>query len=97
MRSSLSQLHTLVFPQAVVEELLIKLYTLWDPLDVNPLPYHEVCPVCPGQLMMTTPRDLHYHLNTASHKMEESLVLDTPDTVATSSEAGASSAATSRG
>ena len=79
------------FPQAVVQQL-IKLYTLWDALDVNPLPYHEVCPVCPGQLMMTTPRDLHYHLNTASHKVEESLVLDTPDTVATSSEAGASSA-----
>ena len=51
-----------------------------DPMDVNPLPYHEVCPVCPGQLMMTTPRDLHYHLNTAAHKMEESLVLDTLDT-----------------
>ena len=26
--------------------------------------------------MLTTPRDLHYHLNTASHKVEESLVLD---------------------
>ena len=59
---------------------MIKLYSLKDPMDVNPLPYHEVCPVCPGQLMMTTPRDLHYHLNTAAHKMEESLFLETLDT-----------------
>ena len=61
-------------------EQLNELYRLMDPMDVNPLASHEVCPVCPGQLMMTTPRDLHYHLNTAAHKMEESLVLDTPDT-----------------
>jgi len=81
--------------EAVVEQL-IKLYSLWDPLDVSPLPSHEVCPVCPGQLMLTTPRDLHYHLHTAAHKLEESLVIDTPDTAATSSVAGASSSISRR-
>ena len=79
------------FPSQAVVQQLIKLYSLWDPMDVNPLPYHEVCPVCPGQLMMTTPRDLHVHLNSPGHKMEESLVVDTADTLATSSVAGASS------
>ena len=47
-------------------EHLYELYPLMNPMDVNPLPHHEVCPVCPGQLMMTTPRDLTYHLNTAA-------------------------------
>ena len=50
-----------------------------DPLNDNPLPHDEVCPVCPGQVMMTTPRDLHYHLNTDGHKLRESIVLDIPD------------------
>ena len=52
----------------VILERLIKLYTMMDEMDVNPLPYHEVCPVCPGQLMMTTPRDLHHHLNSEQHR-----------------------------
>ena len=52
----------------VILERLIKLYTKMDEMDVNPLPYHEVCPVCPGQLMMTTPRDLHHHLNSEQHR-----------------------------
>jgi len=69
----------------VILEKLIKLYTKMDEFEVNPLPYHEVCPVCPGQLMMTTPRDLHHHLNSEQHKYEESLIVDTPDTVASSS------------
>jgi len=69
----------------VILERLIKLYTKMDEMDVNPLPYHEVCPVCPGQLMMTTPRDLHHHLNSEQHRYEESLIVDEPDTVASSS------------
>ena len=69
-------------------EKLIKLYSMMDELNVNPLPYHEVCPVCPGQLTLTTPRDLFHHFNSEQHKLEETLVTDTPDTVASSSCAG---------
>merc|ERR1719158_843389 len=71
-------------------EKLIKLYSMMDELSVAPLAYHEVCPVCPGQLSLTTPRDLFHHFNSEQHKLEETLVTDTPDTVASSSCAGSS-------
>ena len=69
-------------------EKLIKLYSMMDELSTSPLAYHEVCPVCPGQLSLTTPRDLFHHFNSDQHKAEETLVTDTPDTLASSSCAG---------
>ena len=66
-------------------EKLIELYQKMDVIDTNPLAYHEVCPVCPGQLMMTTPRDIHQHLHSDQHKYEENIIVDSSDTVASSS------------
>ena len=59
-----------------------------DQMDVSQLPYHEICPVCPGQIMLTTPRDLYHHLNTDRHKVEESIVVEGQETIASSSCAG---------
>ena len=55
------------------------MYSLWYPLDDTFLPHDEVCPVCPGEVIMSNPSDLHYHLNNDSHKLRESIVLDIPD------------------
>ena len=56
-------------------EQLVRLHALADPVDVNPLVQREVCPACPGQLVLTTPRDLHHHLHSAHHAAEENLLL----------------------
>jgi len=71
-----------------VLEKLIKMYSLMDQMDMGQLPYHEICPVCPGQIMLTTPRDLYHHLNSDKHKEEESVVVGEPETIASSSYAG---------
>ena len=34
-------------------EQLVRLHALADPVDVNPLVQREVCPACPGQLVLT--------------------------------------------
>ena len=65
-------------------EQLVRLHALADPVDVSPLVQREVCPACPGQLVLTTPRDLHHHLHSAHHAAEETLLLG-PSHVSSSS------------
>ena len=73
--------------EKVVMEKLITLYSKADNMSLSPLSNTEMCPVCPGQLKMTTPRDIYYHFNSDQHKqMEGELVLATEK--GTSSYAG---------
>jgi len=70
-----------------VLEKLITLYSKADQMNLSPLSNTEVCPVCPGQLKMTTSRDIFHHFNSDKHKqMEGELVLATEK--GTSSYAG---------
>merc|ERR1719317_1886543 len=55
-----------------VMEKLISLYSKADHMSLSPLPNTEVCPACPGQLKLTTPRDIYYHFNSDQHKQMES-------------------------
>jgi len=55
----------------MVLEKLITLYSKADHMSLSPLPNTEVCPACPGQLKMTTPRDIYHHFNSDKHKQME--------------------------
>ena len=33
--------------------------------------YHEVCPICPGQQMLNTRRQVYLHLNSRDHKAKQ--------------------------
>ena len=35
------------------------------------LSYHEVCPICPGQQMLNTRRQVYLHLNSRDHKARQ--------------------------
>ena len=35
------------------------------------LPYHEICPICPGQLMLNTRRQVYLHLKSTVHQDRE--------------------------
>ena len=52
------------------------------------LSYHEICPLCPGQLMMNTRRQLHLHLYSKEHQEREEEargIQDDCSTISTSS------------
>ena len=33
--------------------------------------YHEICPICPGQQMLNTRRQVYLHLNSRDHKARQ--------------------------
>jgi len=68
----------------VVMEKLITLYSRASETSLALLPSTEVCPACPGQLQMSTPRDIWHHFNSEDHKLLESQLVQ-------ASEVGASS------
>eukprot|EP00092_Neocalanus_flemingeri_P009551 GFUD01010280.1.p1 GENE.GFUD01010280.1~~GFUD01010280.1.p1 ORF type:complete len:1519 (+),score=509.70 GFUD01010280.1:91-4647(+) len=68
----------------VVMEKLVTLYSRANETSLTPLASSEVCPACPGQLMMSTPRDIWHHFHSKQHKVEE-------DKLVQASEKGASS------
>ena len=47
------------------------LYRQADLMSQAALSYHEICPLCPGQLMMNTRRQLHLHLHSRDHHEKE--------------------------
>ena len=59
----------------LVMEKLITLYSRADQLSLSPLPNTEICPACPGQLKMTTPRDIWHHFRSEQHKHVESVLI----------------------
>ena len=70
----------------VVMEKLITLYAKSNESSLALLPSTEVCPACPGQLQMATPRDIWHHFNSEQHKKVESELVQ-----ASASERGAAS------
>ena len=49
------------------------------------LPYYEVCPICPGQLMLNTRRQVHLHLQSTVHQAREKEVKGLQDDLSTAS------------
>ena len=56
-----------------------------DMLSQVALPYHEVCPICPGQLMLNTRRQVHLHLQSTVHQAREKEVKGLQDDMSTAS------------
>ena len=72
----------------VVMEKLITLYAKSNESSLALLPSTEVCPACPGQLQMATPRDIWHHFNSEQHKKVESELVQASERGAASSYAG---------
>ena len=53
---------------------VISLHRLADLYSQAALSYHEVCPICPGQLMLNTRRQVHLHLQSTVHQDREKLL-----------------------
>jgi ATP-dependent RNA helicase TDRD9 len=70
-----------------VMEKLISLYSKADRMSLTLLPNTEVCPACPGQLKLTTPRDIWAHFNSEQHKQVETMLVQASEQ-GTSSYAG---------
>ena len=60
--------------QAQVDKVL-SLHRQADMFSNVALPYHEICPICPGQLMLNTRRQVYLHLNSEEHKAREENLL----------------------
>ena len=71
----------------VVMEKLISLYSKADHMSLSLLPNTEVCPACPGQLKLTTPRYIWYHFKSDQHKQVEEMLVQASEQ-GTSSYAG---------
>ena len=50
-----------------------------DPISQAGLTYHEVCPICPSQLMLNTRRQLYLHLNSREHQARQNEVWGSQD------------------
>ena len=59
------------------------LYRQADLMSQAALSYHEICPLCPGQLMMNTRRQLHLHLHSRDHQAREKEVMGYQDNSST--------------
>ena len=70
--------------QAQLDKLQ-SLYRQADMLSQVALPYHEVCPICPGQLMLNTRRQVYLHLQSTVHKAREKEFKGLQDDVSTAS------------
>ena len=56
--------------QAQVDKVL-SLHRQADMFSNVALPYHEICPICPGQLMLNTRRQVYLHLKSTVHQDRE--------------------------
>ena len=59
--------------QAQVDKVL-SLHRQADMYSQAALPYHEVCPICPGQLMLNTRGQVYLHLQSTVHQDREKLL-----------------------
>ena len=74
-------------------DLVMQLWKQAEMFSEVPLPYHEVCPLCPSQVMLQTRRQIYLHLNTREHQIREKEALGDLDNAST---IGASSNAPSK-
>ena len=72
--------------QAQVDKVL-SLYRQADVFSEAALPYHEVCPICPGRLMLNTRRQVYLHLQSKVHQDMENEVDGLQDNVSIASSA----------
>ena len=72
--------------QAQVDKVL-SLYRQADMFSETALPYHEVCPICPGRLMLNTRRQVYLHLQSKLHQDRENEVDGLQDNVSIASTA----------
>ena len=71
-------------------DLIMQLWRQADMFSEIPLDYHEVCPLCPSQVMLQTRRQIYLHLNSREHQVREREALgklDDASTVGASSHA----------
>ena len=48
----------------------MSLYRQADMFSETALPYHEVCPICPGRLMLNTRRQVYLHLQSRENELD---------------------------
>ena len=66
---------------------MLSLYRQADMFSETALPYHEVCPICPGRLMLNTRRQVYLHLQSKLHQDRENEVDGLQDNVSIASTA----------
>ena len=52
-------------------DLVMQLWRQADMLSEAVLPYHEVCPICPSQVMLQTKGQIYLHLQSKEHQVKE--------------------------
>ena len=81
------KINVVVGDSKMLMEKLINLYSKADRDSTTQLPNTEVCPVCPGKLKLTTPRDIFVHFNSDKHKEVESNLVQASEKSTTGSVA----------